>query len=54
MLRDIEANSRQYLPAANEGWKQRYPGLFEPVEGHLVTGQLTGPGLSLDERLLKF
>jgi len=50
----IEANSRQYLPAANEGWKQRYPGIFEPVEGHLETGQLTGPGLSLDERLIQF
>jgi L-alanine-DL-glutamate epimerase-like enolase superfamily enzyme len=50
----IEANARQYLPAANEGWKQRYPGLFEPIEGCLLTGQLTGPGLSFDERFLPF
>lgn len=41
----IEANARQYLPAANERWKRSYPGLFEPVEGRLLTGQLTGPGL---------
>lgn len=43
----IEANARQYLPAANERWKRSYPGLFEPVEGHLLTGQLTGLGLGV-------
>ncbi|MFT3882932.1 MAG: enolase C-terminal domain-like protein [Gemmatales bacterium] len=43
----IEANARQYLPAANERWKRGYPGLFEPVEGRLLTGQLTGPGLGV-------
>jgi len=43
----IEANARQYLPAANEPWKASYPGLFEPVEGYLLTGQLCGPGLSV-------
>ncbi|HQR08886.1 MAG TPA: mandelate racemase/muconate lactonizing enzyme family protein [Gemmatales bacterium] len=43
----IEANARQYLPAANERWKRSYPGLFEPVEGRLLTGQLTGPGLGV-------
>ncbi|HMO36945.1 MAG TPA: hypothetical protein PKA06_12965, partial [Gemmatales bacterium] len=43
----IEANARQYMPAANEPWKANYPGLFEPVQGYLLTGQLTGPGLSV-------
>lgn len=43
----IEANARQYLPAANERWKRSYPGLFEPVLGKLLTGQLTGPGLGV-------
>ena len=43
----IEANARQYLPAANERWKRSYPGLFEPVEGKLLTGQLTAPGLGV-------
>lgn len=43
----IEANARQYLPAANERWKASYPGLFEPVEGHLLTAQLAGQGLSV-------
>jgi L-alanine-DL-glutamate epimerase-like enolase superfamily enzyme len=43
----IEANARQYLPAANKRWKGSYPGLFEPEDGQLNTGQLTGPGLSV-------
>ncbi len=41
----IEANSRQFVPAANEEWKDRFPGLFETTNGFLRTGQLTGPGL---------
>jgi L-alanine-DL-glutamate epimerase-like enolase superfamily enzyme len=49
----IEANARQYLPRANDGWRERYPGLFEPVNGELATGQLVGPGLSLDETLMR-
>jgi len=43
----IEANARQYLPAANERWKRSYPGLFEPMMGRLLTGQLVGPGLGV-------
>jgi L-alanine-DL-glutamate epimerase-like enolase superfamily enzyme len=41
----IEANSRQYLPAANEGWNNRFPGVFEIRDGTMHTGQLTGLGL---------
>ena len=41
----IEANSRQFVPAANEAWKERFPGLFETTDGTLATGQLTGIGL---------
>jgi hypothetical protein len=48
----IEANSRQYIPAANERWKAKYPGLFEPVDGMLLTGQLDKVGLSLDAELM--
>lgn len=48
----IEANARQYLPGANERWKVRYPGLFEPVDGDLLTGQLQGAGLSVDASLM--
>ncbi len=42
----IEANSRQYLPAANEAWDKKYPGLFTIRNGHMRTGQLNGVGLS--------
>lgn len=41
----IEANARQFVPAANESWKARFPGLFEIRDGVMATGQLTGPGL---------
>ena len=41
----IEANSRQYVPSANEKWKDRFPSIFEIHNGQLGTGVLTGPGL---------
>ncbi len=42
----IEANSRQYVPAANKGWDERFPGIFVFKDGQVRTGTLTGPGLS--------
>ncbi len=41
----IEANSRQYVPAANRPWEARFPGIFHVTDGALATGTLTGPGL---------
>jgi L-alanine-DL-glutamate epimerase-like enolase superfamily enzyme len=41
----IEANSRQYVPAANKAWEARLPGFFEIHAGRMHTGLLTGPGL---------
>jgi hypothetical protein len=41
----IEANSRQYVPAANEPWVERFPGIFRVTDGTLETGLLTGNGL---------
>lgn len=41
----IEANSRQYVPAANQPWRERFPGIFQITDGTLDTGTLTGPGL---------
>lgn len=41
----IEANSRQYVPAANKGWDKRFPGLFNIHDGLMRTGGLTGLGL---------
>ncbi|MBY0522738.1 MAG: hypothetical protein K2R98_05045 [Gemmataceae bacterium] len=41
----IEANSRQYVPVANQEWAQRFPGVFRIIDGTMETGLLTGPGL---------
>jgi len=41
----IEANSRQYCPAANAGWDTRFPGVFTTTNGRINTGLLTGVGL---------
>jgi L-alanine-DL-glutamate epimerase-like enolase superfamily enzyme len=41
----IEANARQFVPAANESWEARFPGLFTIRGGMMQTGQLVGPGL---------
>ena len=41
----IESNSRQYCPAANEPWAERFPGIFRIRDGRMQTGVLTGPGL---------
>ncbi|MGH9675283.1 MAG: hypothetical protein ACRD44_19095, partial [Bryobacteraceae bacterium] len=42
----IEANSRQYVPAANKGWEARFPGIFDVRDGWVATAQLDRPGLS--------
>jgi len=41
----IEANARQFVPAANAAWESKFPGLFTIQNGMMHTGQLTGPGL---------
>jgi L-alanine-DL-glutamate epimerase-like enolase superfamily enzyme len=41
----IEANARQFVPAANREWEGRFPGLFTIKNGMMATGQLTGQGL---------
>ena len=41
----IEANSRQYLPGANEKWAKDFPGIFVIRDGTLKTAALTGPGI---------
>jgi len=42
----IEANARQYVPVANNGWEKKFPGIFIIKDGQMKTGVLTGPGLS--------
>ena len=41
----IEGNARQYCPAANAGWADRYPGVFTVAGGRIDTGALNGIGL---------
>lgn len=41
----IEANARQYMPAANRPWEERLPGLFRVTDGTMDTALLTRPGL---------
>jgi L-alanine-DL-glutamate epimerase-like enolase superfamily enzyme len=41
----IEANSRQYCPAANAPWDAKFPGVFTIRDGTMNTALLNGPGL---------
>src|SRR5882672_88199 len=41
----VEANSRQYMPAANKPWERRFPGLFMVKDGTLRTASLNRKGL---------
>jgi hypothetical protein len=42
----LESNAREYVPAANRPWLNRFPGLFEVRDGKLHTKNLNKPGLS--------
>jgi L-alanine-DL-glutamate epimerase-like enolase superfamily enzyme len=44
-LTSVEANARQFLPAANKAWEPRFPGMFRISDGMIQTGELTQPGL---------
>src|SRR5450432_1332726 len=41
----LEANAREYVPAANQGWEKRFPGIFVVKDGYINTQGLDGPGL---------
>jgi len=47
----IEANARQYVPAANEPWEDHFPGIFRVKDGHLSTREILGPGLGIPDTL---
>jgi len=44
-VKAIEANSRQYMPAANQGWEKRFPGVFIIKDGYMDTAHLNGLGI---------
>ncbi len=41
----IEGNARQYCPAGNAAWAERYPRMFHITDGTIGTAVLDGPGL---------
>jgi L-alanine-DL-glutamate epimerase-like enolase superfamily enzyme len=41
----IEGNARQYCPAGNRGWAERFPKMFQITDGTIGTAALDGPGL---------
>ena len=41
----IEGNARQYCPAGNVGWADKFPSMFHVTDGSLGTVALDGPGL---------
>lgn len=43
----VESNARQYVPAANQGWEARFPGIFQIRDGRFHTNGLNGPGLGV-------
>ncbi len=43
----VEANARQYVPAANAGWEKRFPGIFVVRDGQVRTDGTGGPGLGV-------
>ena len=44
-VKAIEANSRQFVPAANAGWEKRFPGVFIIKDGTMDTSHLNGVGI---------
>jgi L-alanine-DL-glutamate epimerase-like enolase superfamily enzyme len=47
----IEANARQYVPAANAPWTARFPGVFDVRDGYVRTDDINGPGLGVPDEL---
>lgn len=41
----MEANAREYVPAANKPWEDKFPGIFKVRDGMLDTSGLDRPGL---------
>ncbi|QEG41818.1 mandelate racemase/muconate lactonizing enzyme family protein [Roseimaritima ulvae] len=41
----IESNGRQYCPAGNDAYRDRFPGMFDVSGGRVPTRLLDGPGL---------
>jgi L-alanine-DL-glutamate epimerase-like enolase superfamily enzyme len=49
----IEANARQYVPAANEPWRARFPGIFTITDGYIRTEEIGGAGLGIPDDMVR-
>jgi L-alanine-DL-glutamate epimerase-like enolase superfamily enzyme len=47
----LEANAREYVPAANKGWQKLFPGIFDVRNGYLDTSKLDGAGLCTSQEI---
>jgi L-alanine-DL-glutamate epimerase-like enolase superfamily enzyme len=47
----IEANARQYVPAANQPWEGRFPGIFKIKDGHIRPAEIGGHGLGIPDEM---
>lgn len=45
----VEANARQYMPAANKPWENRFPGIFKITDGVFRTANLNRLGLGVTQ-----
>lgn len=45
----IEGNARQYIPAANAGWDEKYPAMFSIRDGTVGTAALNEQGLGFSD-----
>ncbi len=45
----LEANAREYVPAANKPWERKFPGIFNVKDGTIDPSGLTGLGLGAVE-----
>jgi L-alanine-DL-glutamate epimerase-like enolase superfamily enzyme len=43
----VESNARHFVPAGNQGWASKFPGIFVVEDGDFRTGDLTKPGLGV-------
>jgi L-alanine-DL-glutamate epimerase-like enolase superfamily enzyme len=48
----IEANARQYVPAANEPWRPCFRGIFAITDGYMRTEEIGGPGLGIPDDMV--
>jgi L-alanine-DL-glutamate epimerase-like enolase superfamily enzyme len=47
----IEANAREYVPAANKPWEERFPGIFKVTDGQVRPAEILGPGLGIPDEM---